>query len=102
VSHAEVMAFLDDPQLDRELAAARDRRTAALVAVCEAFPRADAAFFAARRPVFRQWRLECREADARHVQRKLADPRIACLPGMADLLRAGADRLASVSPNAAA
>jgi hypothetical protein len=90
VSHNDVMAFLDDPQLDRELAEAQDRRTAALVAVCDAFPRADAAFLAARRPVFRQWRLECREADAHHVQRKLADPRIACFPGMADLLRAGA------------
>lgn len=84
--HQDLTGFLEDAQLDYELDEIRARRTERLDDINATFSRADASFFAARRPVFEDWRRESRDAETRYIQRKLRDTSVSRFPGLGDLL----------------
>lgn len=85
-SHDDLTTFLSDPQLDLDLYEARERRTQRLDEIREAYSHANKDFFAARRPVFEEWRRECRDAETMYLHRKLRDASIARFPGLGQLL----------------
>ncbi|HEX7158885.1 MAG TPA: hypothetical protein VF214_07720 [Edaphobacter sp.] len=84
--HDDLTTFLSDPHLELDLFEARERRTQRLDEIRRAFSRPNKEFFAAQRPVFKDWRHECRDAETRYLHRKLQDASIARFPGLAQLL----------------